>query len=47
MKITNLECTLVKNLPPYIGGKVWLLLQLETDEGIVGLGEWTALDSHI
>ena len=29
----------VENEPPYVGGKYFLLLQIETDEGIVGLGE--------
>ena len=29
----------VENVPPYVGGKYFLLLQIETDEGIVGLGE--------
>jgi galactonate dehydratase len=39
MKIVDLKTILIDNVPPYIGGKRWLFIQLITDEGIVGLGE--------
>ncbi len=39
MKITGLETILVENIAPYRGGRYWLFIQLQTDEGITGLGE--------
>ena len=39
MKVTDVKTIVVENVPPYFGGKYFLLLQVETDEGIVGLGE--------
>ena len=39
MKITKVNTTVVQNEPPYVGGKYFLFLHLETDEGIVGIGE--------
>ena len=39
MKVTDVKTMVVENVAPYVGGKYFLLLQLETDEGIVGLGE--------
>ncbi|MBM3239201.1 mandelate racemase/muconate lactonizing enzyme family protein [Candidatus Poribacteria bacterium] len=39
MKIVDVETILINNITPYRGGKYWLLVQLFTDEGIVGIGE--------
>ncbi|MBN1685688.1 MAG: mandelate racemase/muconate lactonizing enzyme family protein [Spirochaetales bacterium] len=39
MKITDVKTVVVKNIPPYRGGKEWLWIRLITDEGIVGIGE--------
>ena len=39
MKITAVETIIIKNAPPFRGGSLWLLVQLVTDEGIIGLGE--------
>lgn len=39
MKVTGLKTMVVESEKPYIGGKYWLFLELETDEGISGLGE--------
>ncbi len=39
MKITSLETILVENIAPYRGGRYWLFIRLQTDEGITGLGE--------
>ena len=39
MKVTGLRHHVVENVPPYRGGRKWLLIELATDEGIVGLGE--------
>ena len=52
MKIVDVETILINNITPYRGGRYWLLVQLITDEGIVGLGERptghaTNLDSQI
>ena len=41
MKITDVQTLLVANVPPYRGGRVWLLLKLYTDAGLVGIGECT------
>ena len=39
MKVTGVDTILIRNIEPFIGGKYWLFVQLETDEGIIGLGE--------
>ena len=39
MKVTGVKTTVVENEAPYIGGKYFLFLEVETDEGITGLGE--------
>ncbi|MDP6665868.1 MAG: mandelate racemase/muconate lactonizing enzyme family protein [Dehalococcoidia bacterium] len=39
MKVTGVKTTVIENEPPYVGGKYFLLLEVETDEGITGLGE--------
>ena len=39
MKVTDFRTMVVENEPPYIGGRYLLWLELQTDEGITGLGE--------
>ena len=39
MKVTGVETILIRNIEPYRGGQYWLFIQLQTDEGITGLGE--------
>lgn len=39
MKVTGVETLVLDNAPPYRGGRKFLFLKLQTDEGIVGLGE--------
>ena len=39
MKVTDVRTTVIENLPPYRGGRYLLFLEVETDEGITGLGE--------
>ena len=39
MKVTGVETILIRNIEPYRGGRYWLFIQLQTDEGIIGLGE--------
>ncbi len=39
MKVTELKTLLLDNIEPYRGGPKWLLIELHTDEGLVGLGE--------
>ena len=39
MKVVDVETIVVRNVPPFRGGSMWLFVQLKTDEGIVGLGE--------
>jgi len=41
MKITGVRTFLVRNVPPYHGGRCWLFVKLMTDEGIEGIGEWS------
>ena len=38
MKIVEVETIVVRNIPPFRGGSLWLFVKLKTDEGIVGLG---------
>ena len=52
IKVTGYKTILVDNIDPPIGHRKWLFIQLETDQGIVGLGERTTggstnLDSQI
>ena len=46
MKVTGLKTMVVEAEPPYIGGKYFLFLELETDEGITGIGERIAGSSY-
>ena len=39
MKVTDVKTMVVENEPPYRGGRYLLFVQIETDEGITGLGE--------
>ena len=39
MKVTGVETIVIENIAPYIGGRYWLFVKLQTDEGITGLGE--------
>tara|TARA_Y100000590_G_scaffold419065_1_gene520485 strand:- start:392 stop:625 length:234 start_codon:yes stop_codon:yes gene_type:complete len=39
MRITKVTTMVVENEPLYVGGKYFLFLLLETDEGIVGIGQ--------
>jgi 2-dehydro-3-deoxyphosphogalactonate aldolase len=39
MKVTGLKTMVVEAEPPYIGGRYFLFLELQTDEGISGIGE--------
>ncbi len=39
LKVTDVKTTVIENLPPYRGGRYLLFLEVETDEGITGLGE--------
>ena len=39
MKITDVKTMVVENEAPYVGGKYFLFVMVETDEGITGLGE--------
>ncbi|MBL7200242.1 MAG: mandelate racemase/muconate lactonizing enzyme family protein [Anaerolineae bacterium] len=41
MKIVDVRTFLVRNVPPYHGGRCWLFVKLVTDEGIEGIGEWS------
>ena len=52
MKVTEVKTYVVDNVAPYIGGRRFLLLQLLTDEGVIGWGERPSghalnLKSHI
>jgi len=42
LEIVDLETSLVSNIPPYRGGRYWIFVKLVTDEGVEGIGEWTA-----
>ena len=46
MKVTGLKTMVVEAEKPYIGGKYFLLLELETDQGITGIGERIAGSSY-
>lgn len=39
MKIIEVKTIVIRNIPPYRGGRLWLFVQLNTDAGISGLGE--------
>lgn len=39
MKVTGVRFIPLNNIRPFRGGAKWLFIQLQTDEGIVGLGE--------
>lgn len=39
VKVTGCKTLVLNNMPPYIGAKRWLFVQLETNAGLVGLGE--------
>lgn len=39
VKIKGYKTLVVNNVPPYIGFKQWLFVQLFTDAGIIGIGE--------
>jgi len=39
LKIKDIETYIIKNPPPYYGGRNWIFLKLMTDEEIFGLGE--------
>jgi galactonate dehydratase len=39
LRITGFRTLLVNNIPPYLGAKQWLFIQLQTNEGLVGIGE--------
>ena len=46
MKVTGLRTMVVEAEEPYIGGKYFLFLELQTDEGITGIGERIAGSSY-
>lgn len=46
MKVTNLRTMIVEGEEPYIGGRYFLFLFLDTDEGITGIGERIAGSSY-
>ena len=39
IKITGMKTMVIDNIPPYAGQRKWLIIQIETDQGIIGLGE--------
>ncbi len=39
IKVTGLKTMVLDNIPPYAGQRQWLIIQLETDQGVIGLGE--------
>ena len=46
MKVTGLRTMVVEAEEPYIGGRYFLFLELQTDEGITGIGERIAGSSY-
>ncbi len=46
MKVTGLRTMVVEAEPPYIGGRYFLFLELQTDEGFAGIGERIAGSSY-
>ena len=46
MKVTELKTMVVEAEEPYIGGRYFLFLELNTDEGITGVGERIAGSSY-
>ena len=39
IKVTGIRTMLIDNIPPYAGQAKWLFVELETDQGVKGLGE--------
>ena len=39
MKIVDVRPLILANEPPYRGGRYWMLIEVVTDQGLVGLGE--------
>jgi galactonate dehydratase len=39
IKMTGMRTMVIDNIPPYAGQRKWLIIQIETDQGIIGLGE--------
>jgi 2-dehydro-3-deoxyphosphogalactonate aldolase len=39
IKITGMNILVIDNIPPYSGQRKWLIIQIKTNQGIVGLGE--------
>lgn len=39
IKITGMNILVIDNIPPYSGQRKWLIIQIETNQGIIGLGE--------
>jgi galactonate dehydratase len=39
IKVTGVRTMLVDNIPPYAGQAKWLFVELQTDQGVIGLGE--------
>jgi len=39
IKMTGMRIMVVDNIPPYAGQRKWLIIQIETNQGIIGLGE--------
>ena len=46
MKVTDVKTMLVENDAPYVGGRYFLFILMETDEGITGIGERIAGSSY-
>jgi 2-dehydro-3-deoxyphosphogalactonate aldolase len=39
IKMTGMRIMVVDNIPPYAGQRKWLIIRIETNQGITGLGE--------
>jgi L-alanine-DL-glutamate epimerase-like enolase superfamily enzyme len=39
IKITGMNILVIDNIPPYSGQRKWLIIQIKTNQGIIGLGE--------
>jgi galactonate dehydratase len=46
MKVTDVKTIVVENDAPYVGGRYFLFILMETDEGITGMGERIAGSSY-